>query len=68
MATFPQYHTGRKLLSWNGKLTSYTGDLPRFSLLASLELLRTDRRWKSFVREIPPEAPWRAPAPPSGTA
>ena len=61
IATFPQYHNGRKLLSWGGKLSSYEGDLPRLSILAQLELFLTDRRWKSFVREIPPEAPWHAP-------
>ncbi|MEX2112465.1 MAG: FAD-dependent oxidoreductase, partial [Pirellulales bacterium] len=60
VATFPQYHTGRKLLSWAGKLSSYEADLPKFSLLAQLDLLRMDRRLKRLVREIPPEAPWRA--------
>jgi monoamine oxidase len=60
VATFPQYHTGRKLLSWGGKLAGYAGDLPRLSVLAQLELLRTDWRWKRFVKQIPPEAPWRA--------
>ena len=59
--TFPQYHTGRKLLSWGGKMSSYASDLPRLSVLAQLELLWADRRFKAFVREIPPEAPWRAP-------
>jgi monoamine oxidase len=56
-----QYHTGRKLLSWNGRLTSYDSALPRLSILAQLELLWTDRRWKSFVEQIPPDAPWCAP-------
>ncbi len=61
VATFPQYHTGRKLLSWGGKLSSYDADLPKFSILAQLDLLRMDRRLKRFVREIPPDAPWCAP-------
>jgi monoamine oxidase len=61
VGTFPQYHTGRKLLSWGGKLTSYAGDLPNLGVLAQLELLLTDRRWKSFAAQIPPEAPWNAP-------
>ncbi len=61
IATFPQYHSGRKLLSWGGKLSSYTSDLPRLSLLAQAELLWTDYRWKSYQREIPPDAPWNAP-------
>jgi monoamine oxidase len=61
IGTFPQYHTGRKLLSWGGRLTSYDGDLPRLGTLATLELALTDRRWKKFVNQIPPEAPWKAP-------
>jgi monoamine oxidase len=62
VATFPQFHTGRKLLSWGGELSSYSGDLPKLSLAAQLELFLTDRRWKKAVREIPPDAPWRAPS------
>jgi monoamine oxidase len=61
VATFPQFHTGRKLLSWGGKLSSYDADLPKFSVLAQLDLLRMDRRLKRFAQEIPPDAPWRAP-------
>lgn len=61
VSTFPQYHSGRKLLSWAGTLTSYTSDLPRLSLLAQAELLWTDYRWKTYQEEIPPDAPWNAP-------
>ena len=65
---FPQHHEGRKILSWAGRLSTFDGDLPNLPLLAQLELARTDWRWKRFVREIPPDAPWRARAPTSGTA
>src|SRR5690606_13206600 len=34
---------------------------PRLSLWAQLELFQTDRRWKKFVSQIPPDAPWNAP-------
>ncbi len=61
VATFPQYHTGRKLLSWGGKLSSYEADLPKFSIFAQLDLLRMDRRLKRFVQEIPPDAPCAPP-------
>jgi monoamine oxidase len=61
VTTFPQHHTGRKLLSWAGKLSTYNGALPWLSPLAQWELFWTDRRWKKYAREIPPEAPWRAP-------
>ncbi|MBI3840111.1 MAG: flavin monoamine oxidase family protein [Planctomycetia bacterium] len=61
VATFPQYHDGRKLLSWGGKIQSYTGDLPSLSPLAQLELLWNDYRLKSHWRTLPPERPWSAP-------
>jgi monoamine oxidase len=57
---FPQFCSGRKMLSWSGKLSSYDGALPKFSLWTQLELLLTDRRWQRYVREIPPDAPWKA--------
>lgn len=59
--TFPQHHSGTKLLSWGEKLQRYDGDLPKLSLWAQFELFRTDRRWQKFAREIPPDAPWLAP-------
>jgi monoamine oxidase len=61
VATFPQYHEGRKLLSWGGKIQSYSGDLPNLSPLAQLELLWNDYRLKSHWRTLPPERPWSAP-------
>jgi monoamine oxidase len=61
VATFPQYHQGRKLLSWAGRLSTFDGELPRLPILAQLELLWADWRWKSYVRQVPPEAPWKAP-------
>jgi len=60
IATFPQFHTGIKQLSWQGRLSTYKGDLPPLSLWAQLELWLADRHWKKYLREIPPEAPWRA--------
>jgi monoamine oxidase len=61
VATFPQYHQGRKILSWRGQRSTFDGELPRLPILAQLELLWADWRWKSYVRQIPPEAPWKAP-------
>jgi monoamine oxidase len=60
VATFPQYHAGTKLLSWGGKLQRYNADLPKLSLWAQFELFQTDRRWKKFAAQIPPDAPWNA--------
>ena len=61
VATFPQFNQGTKLLSWGGKLQSYSGDLPRLSMWAQFELLMADRRWDKWRRQISPEHPWNAP-------
>ncbi|MBX9788350.1 MAG: flavin monoamine oxidase family protein [Pirellulales bacterium] len=61
IATFPQFHGGKKLLSWGGKIQSYRGDLPRLSPLAQLELLWANYRLGSHARTLPPQRPWTAP-------
>lgn len=61
VATFPQYHTGKKLLSWGGRIQQYSGDLPRLSPLAQLELLWQDFRLRRQWRTLPSEKPWSAP-------
>ena len=61
IATFPQFHDGKKLLSWGGKIQTYRGDLPSLSPLAQLELLWNDYRLRSHWRTLPAERPWSAP-------
>ena len=69
IATFPQYHSGRKLLSWGGKLTSYTSDLPRLVALgpgrAAVDGLSLEDVSAARFR---PTRPGTLPAPRSGTA
>jgi monoamine oxidase len=60
VATFPQYQDGTKLVSWGGKLITYKGDLPWLSLGTQLELGLLDWRIKSFMKDLPIEAPWTA--------
>jgi monoamine oxidase len=60
IATFPQFHDGRKILSWGGKIETYSGDLPRLSPLAQLELLWNDFRLKRHWKTLPPARPWTA--------
>lgn len=60
IATFPQHHQGTKLLSWGGKISSYSGELPKLSLWAQLELLLADRRWDKWRRQVSSAAPWDA--------
>src|SRR5205807_5632785 len=42
--TFPQHHQGRKILSWGGKVRTYSGDIPWMSPLALWELFRLRSR------------------------
>src|SRR5262249_33356420 len=58
--TFPQYHNGRKILSWGGKLRYYSGDIPWMSPLALWELLRLRGKFAYLSGAIPPERPWDA--------
>lgn len=59
--TYPQYHQGKKLLSWQGKQRRFRGEIPWLSPLAMYELWRLDRFTRKAAREIPPEAPWNSP-------
>jgi monoamine oxidase len=58
---FPQYHAGRKILSWGGKIRHFSGDIPWLSPLAILELLRLRSRLASMSAQVPPEQPWESP-------
>ncbi|MFT3883771.1 MAG: FAD-dependent oxidoreductase [Gemmatales bacterium] len=59
--TYPQYHQGTKLLSWQGKLQRFRGEIPWLSPLAMYELWRLERFTKNAARQILPEAPWTTP-------
>lgn len=61
VANYPQHHRGYKLLSWQGKLRRFRGEVPMLSPLAMFELWRTERFMKKAAHRIPPEAPWACP-------
>lgn len=61
IATFPQYHAGTKLLSWQGRLLRYQGDVPWLSLASQLDLWRLARRLEQLGRELRADAPWACP-------
>jgi monoamine oxidase len=61
IATFPQYHTGRKLLSWAGTIRHYSGELPWLSPLALWELFRLPGKLGAMAKTVPPEGPWNCP-------
>jgi monoamine oxidase len=59
--TFPTYAKGSNLLELGGKVSRYTGTIPRLSpaVLADIALAR--RRIERLARRVVPEAPWRTP-------
>ncbi|HLN32809.1 MAG TPA: flavin monoamine oxidase family protein [Gemmataceae bacterium] len=57
---FPQYHAGRKILSWGGKLRHFSGEVPLLSPLAMVELLLLRSRTAAMSAQIPPDRPWEA--------
>jgi len=58
VATFPQFQDGTKILSRGGKIVTYKGDIPWLSLGAQLELALMDWRFKSYLKDLPVDAPW----------
>lgn len=62
VGTFPTHGEGSNLLELDGKLSRYTGTVPRLSpaVLADIALAR--RRVDRLARQVVPEAPWRTPS------
>jgi monoamine oxidase len=58
---YSQYATGKTLLQLVGKLTSFTGEVPRMPLLSLIEVFFLQRRWDREMATIPAESPWLAP-------
>src|ERR1700733_1259612 len=56
--TFPQHHQGKKILSWQGKLRHFKGDVPWLSTFAMIELFRMQSKFAALAKTILPEAPW----------
>jgi len=61
IATYPQYDSGKNLLQMFGRLVSYTGNVPRVSPLALVEIALLQRRWEREAKTVPAGAPWNAP-------
>lgn len=59
--TFPQYHQGKKILSWAGRIRHFSGEVPFLSPLAMFELFRMERKFGALAKTIRPEAPWNSP-------
>jgi monoamine oxidase len=59
--TFPQYHQGKKIFSWGGKIRQFSGEVPWLSTLAMIELLLMRSKLGALAKTIRPEAPWESP-------
>jgi monoamine oxidase len=53
MNTFPTWDTGRKVLDLNGKVLTYSGDIPRLSMAALAVLQTTIYRLNAMSRAVP---------------
>jgi len=60
ISMFPQHHAGRKMLSWNGKIRHFSGEVPWLSPLALAELLLLRGRMSAMAAQVPPDRPWEA--------
>lgn len=60
IATFSQFHQGAKLLSWQGRIQRFHGEVPWLSPLALVELWRLERKLDRLAAAIPADAPWLA--------
>jgi monoamine oxidase len=61
LETFPTYDTGANLFERGGRVTRYSGRIPRANPLSLAELGWALRRINRMAARVPPEAPWRAP-------
>ncbi|NUQ78561.1 MAG: flavin monoamine oxidase family protein [Polyangiaceae bacterium] len=59
--TFPQHNKGTKILSLGGSISTYEGSIPALPIFSLLSLDRTIKRLEALCREVPLEAPHRAP-------
>jgi monoamine oxidase len=60
LETFPTYMEGESVFERGGRLSRYSGTIPRVNLVGLAEVGLLLRRLNRMARQVPPEAPWRA--------
>ncbi len=60
LQTFNQYSTGAKIMSVEGKISTYKGSIPSLPLLSLMSLARLIKRLEAMCREVPLDAPYTA--------
>jgi monoamine oxidase len=61
LQTFPTHMQGESVFERGGRLTRYSGTIPKLNLIGLAEVGLLLRRLNRMARQVPPEAPWRAP-------
>lgn len=61
VGTFPTYATGDNLVELDGTVKRYRGTIPKISPAILLDVGQAQFRLDRMARQIPTEAPWRAP-------
>lgn len=61
LATFPQRHSGDKILWMGGKRSTYKRDIPSLPILGLLDLDRSIKKLEALCRTVPKAAPQDAP-------
>jgi monoamine oxidase len=56
-----QYESGKTQLELCGRVTRFTGNVPKMPILSLLELARLQKRWDRDMKSVPADAPWTAP-------
>jgi len=58
--TFPTYSDGDNVLELGGKLSRYSGTIPRAGLHVLLDIQRLRTKVERLAKQVDPEAPWLA--------
>jgi monoamine oxidase len=61
IGTFPTYIEGQNVFELGGRISRYSGTIPRLNPLSLAEIEIARRRIDSLAKRIPLEAPWEAP-------
>lgn len=61
LETFPTFCEGKNVLELGGRVSTYTGTIPRVSPMVLIELERVRRKLSRLQSEVSLEAPWDAP-------
>lgn len=59
--TFDCYDSGKNILHYGGKTSTYSGTIPKINPFALIDMAIAMARINKMCKEVPLEAPWKAP-------